>query len=267
MNDNIFKQALVQGRSQIGLWLGMANAYTAEMLAGSGFDWLLIDGEHAPNTLDTILAQLQALAAYPVHPVVRCSWNDAVEIKRLLDIGARNLLVPMVQDASQAAAAVAATRYPPHGVRGVGAALARASQWNRTPQYLAHANAQICVLVQVETRAALSELEAICAVDGVDGVFIGPSDLAADMGQIGNPGHSEVQQAVEDAIARIRASGKAAGILIGDETLARRYIELGCAFTAVGVDTTLFTRSAEALARRFKAEGAPAPTPSGPSVY
>lgn len=267
MNDNIFKRALAQGHSQIGLWLGMANAYAAEMLADSGFDWLLIDGEHAPNTLDTILGQLQALAAYPVHPVVRCSWNDAVEIKRLLDIGARNLLVPMVQDASQAAAAVAATRYPPQGVRGVGAALARASQWNRTPQYLARANAQICVLVQVETRAALAELEAICAVDGVDGVFIGPSDLAADMGQIGNPGHPEVQQAIEDAIARIRANGKAAGILIGDETLARRYIELGCAFTAVGVDTTLLTRGAEALARRFKAECAPPPTPKGPSVY
>ncbi|MDH0686355.1 4-hydroxy-2-oxoheptanedioate aldolase [Achromobacter animicus] len=268
MTANLFKQALAARQSQIGLWLGMANAYAAEMLAGAGFDWLLIDGEHAPNTLDSVLAQLQALAAYPVHPVVRCAWNDTVEIKRLLDIGTRNLLVPMVQDAVQAAAAVSATRYPPLGVRGVGAALARASQWNRPPNYLTQANAQICVLVQVETLTALANLDAICAVDGVDGVFIGPSDLAADMGHLGCPGHPDVQRAVEDAIARIKASGKAAGILIADEALARRYIELGTTFTAVGVDTTVLARGAEALARRFKGDSAPlAPKPSGPSVY
>jgi 4-hydroxy-2-oxoheptanedioate aldolase len=173
-----------------------------------------------------------------------------------------------VQNAEQAAAAVAATRYPPQGIRGVGSALARASQWNRTPGYLEHAGAQLCVLVQVETRAALAELDAICAVDGVDGVFIGPSDLAADLGHLGNPGHPDVQRAVEDAIACICQSSKAAGILIGDETLARRYIELGTTFTAVGVDTTLLTRSAEALARRFKGERIPAaPKPDGPSVY
>lgn len=266
--ENLFKKALAARQSQIGLWLGMANAYTADMLAGAGFDWLLIDGEHAPNTLDSILAQLQAVAAYPVHPVVRCAWNDAVEIKRLLDIGTRNLLVPMVQDAAQAAAAVAATRYPPHGIRGVGAALARASQWNRTPDYLAQAASRLCVLVQVETRTALANLGAICAVDGVDGVFIGPSDLAADMGHLGSPGHPDVQRAVEDAIATICAAGKAAGVLIGDEGLARRYIGLGTTFTAVGVDTTVLVRGAEALARRFKGDAAlPIPKPSGPSVY
>jgi len=268
MKENEFKRALAQRQSQIGLWLGIPSAYTAEILAGAGFDWMLIDGEHAPNTLDSILAQLQAVAAYAVHPVVRCAWNDPVEIKRLLDLGARNLLVPMVQDAAQAAAAVAATRYPPEGIRGVGSALARASQWNRTPGYLAQAGAQLCVLVQVETRAALAELDAICAVDGVDGVFIGPSDLAADLGLLGNPGHPDVQLAVEDAIGRICRSGKAAGILIGDETLACRYIELGTTFTAVGVDTTLLARSAEALARRFKGDSmTAAPKAAGLSVY
>lgn len=265
---NTFKHALAARQSQIGLWLGMCSPYTAEMIGGAGFDWLLIDGEHAPNTLDTILGQLQALAPHPVHPVVRSAWNDPVEIKRLLDIGATTLLVPMVQDAGQAAQAVAATRYPPQGVRGVGAALARASQWNRTPDYLSRANDQVCVLVQVETAAAMTQIEAICAVDGVDGVFIGPSDLAADMGHLGEPGHPDVQRAVEDGIARINACGKAAGILIADEALARRYIELGTTFTAVGVDTSLLVKSAQALAQRFKgAAAAPAANPTGPSVY
>jgi 4-hydroxy-2-oxoheptanedioate aldolase len=263
MTENLFKRALAQQQSQIGLWLGMASPYTAEMLGGAGFDWLLIDGEHAPNTLSSVLGQLQALAPYPVHPVVRPAWNDPVEIKRLLDIGARNLLVPMVQNAAEAAAAVAATRYPPQGIRGVGAALARASQWNRDTAYLAQASSQLCVLAQVETSAALAALDEICQVDGVDGVFIGPADLAADMGHLGNPFHPEVQAAIEEAIACIRASGKAAGILMGDETLARRYIELGAVFTAVGVDTTLLTRNAEALARRFKSPGAPLATPPG----
>jgi 4-hydroxy-2-oxoheptanedioate aldolase len=266
--QNLFKSALAQRQSQIGLWLGLANGYSAEMLGGAGFDWLLIDGEHAPNTVDSVLAQLQALAPFPVHPVVRCGSNDAVEIKRLLDIGTCNLLVPMVQDAQQAAAAVAATRYPPQGIRGVGAALARASQWNRTPDYLAQANAQMCVLVQVETAHAMTQIEEICAVDGVDGVFIGPADLAADMGYLGNPAHPEVQRAVADGIARIVACGRAPGILIADEALARGYIELGTTFTAVGVDTTLLARAAEALARRFKGTAAvPPAAPAAPSVY
>jgi 4-hydroxy-2-oxoheptanedioate aldolase len=266
--QNSFKRALAQKQSQIGLWLGMCNGYAAEMVAGAGFDWLLIDGEHAPNTLDSMLAQLQALAAHPVHPVVRCASNNAVEIKRLLDIGVRNLLVPMVQNADEAAAAVAATRYPPQGIRGVGAALARASQFDRIPDYLTRANAQMCVLVQAESRSALAQIEAICAVDGVDGVFIGPADLAADMGYLGNPGHPEVQHAIEQAIGRIVGCGKAAGILIGDEVLARRYIELGTTFTAVGVDALLLARSAEALARRFKGQTSVRTSASaGPSVY
>lgn len=163
------------------------------MLADAGFDWLLIDGEHAPNTVPSILAQLQALAAYPVRPVVRASWNDTVQIKQLLDLGVQTLLVPMVQDATEAAAAVAATRYPPQGVRGVGSAMARASRWNRVGGYLAQANGEMCVLVQVETRAGLAHLDAIAATEGVDGVFIGPADLAADMGHLGNPGHPDAE--------------------------------------------------------------------------
>ena len=247
---NTFKAALVRGESQIGLWLGLANGYAAEVVAGAGFDWLLIDGEHAPNTLDSILAQLQTLAAYPLEPVVRPAWNDPVEIKRLLDLGARTLLVPMIQSADEAAAAVAAMRYPPSGMRGVGSALARASRWNRLPAYLDEANAAMCTLVQVETRRGIEALDEICAVDGVDGVFIGPADLAADYGYLGRPGDPAMQQIIEAALARIRRHGKAAGILVSDQKLAERYIECGSLFTAVGVDATLLARAATDLAAR-----------------
>ena len=184
---NPFKAALRDGRRQIGLWLGLASPYSAELLAGAGFDWLLIDGEHAPNELNDVLLQLQAIAPYPSHPVVRAASNDPVRIKQLLDIGAQTLMLPMVQSAADAAQAVAATRYPPRGIRGVGSALARASRWNRVPDYLTRADSEICVLVQVETRRGLAELDAIATTDGVDGVFIGPADLAADMGHPGRP--------------------------------------------------------------------------------
>lgn len=179
---NPFKRALAERRPQIGLWLAMAHPYPAEIVAGAGFDWLLIDGEHAPNQLQSTLAQLQAVAPYPVHPIVRPAWNDLVEIKRLLDIGAQTLLVPMVQSAEEARAAVAAMRYPPHGTRGVGSALARASRWNRVDDYVRRADAEMCTLVQVETPRGVEHLDAILAVEGVDGVFIGPADLAASMG-------------------------------------------------------------------------------------
>lgn len=266
--DNRFKRDLLARRSQIGIWLGMCNHIAAEITAGSGFDWVLIDTEHAPNTIESVLSQLQAVASYAAHPVVRSGWNDPIEIKRLLDIGVQTLLVPMVQNAEEAMAAVAATRYPPSGVRGVGSALARASRWNRIPNYLARANAEICVLVQVETRAALGQIDAICAVEGVDGVFIGPADLAADMGLLGNPGHPDVQNAIKQAIARIVRSGKAPGILMSDIKLAESFIAQGSLFTAVGVDTTLLARGAESLAAQFaKPEiGKPA-APSGAAVY
>ncbi|OZH59673.1 hypothetical protein CFB03_08020 [Salmonella enterica subsp. enterica serovar Typhimurium] len=251
---NAFKDALKAGRPQIGLWLGLANSYSAELLAGAGFDWLLIDGEHAPNNVQTVLTQLQAIAPYPSQPVVRPSWNDPVQIKQLLDVGAQTLLIPMVQNADEARNAVAATRYPPAGIRGVGSALARASRWNRIPEYLHLANDAMCVLVQIETREAMSNLASILDVDGIDGVFIGPADLSADMGFAGNPQHPEVQAAIENAIVQIRAAGKAPGILMANEALAKRYLELGALFVAVGVDTTLLARGAEALAARFGVE-------------
>ncbi|MDN7588884.1 4-hydroxy-2-oxoheptanedioate aldolase [Burkholderia seminalis] len=255
ISSNVFKAALARGDAQVGLWLGLANPYSAEVVAGAGFDWLLIDGEHAPNTVPTILTQLQAIAPYPSHPVVRVPWNDPVIVKQVLDLGAQTLLVPMVQSADEARAAVAATRYPPHGIRGVGSALARASRWNRVGDYLHRANDEMAVLVQVETRAGLEAIDAIARVDGVDGVFIGPADLAADLGHLGNPGHPVVQAAIDGAIRTIKAAGKAPGILSADEAAARRYLDAGALFVAVGVDATLLARSAERLAAQFNGKG------------
>ena len=262
---NNFKRALRAGQPQIGLWAGMAHPYPAEICAGAGFDWLLIDGEHAPNTVQTVLAQLQAVAAYPVAPVVRPSWNDFVQIKQLLDAGAQTLLVPMIQSAEEAAAAVSAMRYPPEGIRGLGAALARASRWNRIPDYVRRANDEMCLLVQIETPEGLQALDEILAVDGVDGVFIGPADLSATMGHMGNPGHPDVRAAIDDAIVRIVRAGKAAGILHADAAQARHCLELGATFVAVGVDASLLARAAEKLAQDFK--GAPAASGKGGGPY
>jgi len=261
---NHFKRALRAGRPQIGLWAGLANPYTAEICAGAGFDWLLIDGEHAPNTLQTMLGQLQAVAPYPVAPVVRPPWNDFVQIKQILDAGAQTLLVPMIQSAEEATAAVAAMRYPPHGMRGLGSALARSSRWNRIPDYVQRANDEMCLLVQVETPQGVQALDDILAIEGVDGVFIGPADLSASMGHLGNPGHPEVRAAIDDAVGRIVRAGKAAGILHTDPAQARHYLELGATFVAVGVDATLLARAAEKLAASFKQDAPAAPAASGP---
>lgn len=252
MPVNTFKKALAEGRPQIGLWLGLANGYAAELAANAGFDWLLIDGEHAPNDLRTILAQLQATAPYPAQPVVRPPIGDTALIKQYLDIGVQTLLVPMVETADQARQLVRAMRYPPDGVRGVGSALARASRWNSIPGYLDKADAEMCLLVQIESAEALNNLDEIAAVDGVDGVFIGPADLSASMGHRGEPGHQEVQAAIEDGIARIQKAGKAAGILNANKDMARRYLELGCLFVAVGVDTSLLMGALKTLAGEFK---------------
>jgi len=248
---NDFKRAILAGRQQIGLWVSLANAYSAEIVAGSGFDWLVIDGEHSPNDPPSVLPQLQAVAPYPSEPVVRPAWNDTVLIKRYLDIGARSLLVPYVQDANEAAAAVAAIRYPPKGVRGV-AGMTRASRYGRIDGYVKRAESELCLLVQIETRRGLDNLEAIAKVDGVDGVFIGPSDLAAGLGHLGEPGHAEVQSAIKDAIARIRSCAKPAGILATDEATTRRYIEWGTVFTAVGLDAMVLARESEKLAAKFR---------------
>ena len=251
MPRNLFKEALVAGRQQVGLWVSLASPYSAEICAGAGFDWLVIDTEHSPNEVDTTLAQLQVVAAYPVAPVVRPAWNDKVLIKRHLDIGAQTLLVPYVQDANEAAAAVAATRFPLRGVRGV-AGVTRASRFGRVANYAKRAEDELCLILQVENRAGLDNLEEIAKVDGVDGVFVGPADLAAGLGHLGEQSHPEVQSAIKDAIARIRACGKSAGILATDEASARRYIEWGTTFTAVGLDAMVLARELEKLATKFR---------------
>ncbi len=250
-SHNPFKSALAHGQAQVGLWLSMADPYLAEVSATAGFDWLLIDGEHAPNDLRGTLAALQSVAPYRSHPVVRAVAGETPLIKQLLDIGARTLLVPMVDTADQARAVVAATRYPPLGVRGVGSAVGRASRWSTREDYLEVADDEICLLVQAETVQALSNLAAICDVPGVDGVFIGPADLAASMGHRGRPGHPDVQAAIEHAMRVIIEHGKAAGTLTSDPALARRYLDLGCTFVAVGVDVLLYANTARRLAASF----------------
>jgi 2-keto-3-deoxy-L-rhamnonate aldolase RhmA len=248
---NAFKHAIAAGKLQIGLWSSLASNIAAEIISDSGFDWILLDTEHSPNEIPGLLSQLQAVQAGTATPIIRPAWNDAVLAKRCLDIGAQALLFPYVQNAEEARRAVASTRYPTDGIRGVSVA-ARASRYGRTPGYLTKANSEICVLVQVETRAALDRLEAIAKVEGIDGVFIGPSDLAASLGHLGNPAHAEVQAAMHDAVKRLKALGKPAGILTGNEEEARRYIDWGYLFVAVGVDVGLLAKSADTLAKRFK---------------
>jgi 4-hydroxy-2-oxoheptanedioate aldolase len=247
---NAFKAALAAHRLQIGLWSSLCSNIAAEILAGCGFDWILLDTEHSPNEVPGLLSQLQGMALGSATPVVRPAWNDPVLIKRVLDIGAQSVLLPYIQNADEARRAVAATRYPPAGIRGVTGS-GRASNYGRVAGYLQNADREICVLVQVETRTALGELEAIAAVDGVDGIFVGPSDLAASLGHIGHPQHPEVQQALEDAVRRLKSAGKPAGILTANETEARLYIEWGYTFVAVGSDIGLLARGAE-LAQKFK---------------
>ncbi|HDX1179748.1 TPA: 4-hydroxy-2-oxoheptanedioate aldolase [Pasteurella multocida] len=264
---NHFKQALKEKKPQIGLWIGLADGYACELAATAGFDWLLLDGEHAPNDLRTLLHQLQTLAAYPTTPIIRPVIGQRHTIKQLLDIGAQTLLVPMVETAEQARELVKAIHYPPKGVRGVGSALARASRWNSIPNYLQQADDEICLLVQVENKTGLQNLKAIAEVDGVDGVFIGPADLSASLGHLGNPSHPEVQQAIEQAIATICAADKAAGILYADEKMAKHYLALGCTFVAVGVDTSLLMRALNDLSQKFKSSNALENTASANQIY
>lgn len=259
---NTVKQALQAGQQAIGCWVGFADANVAEALAGCGFDWLLLDGEHAPNDPRTVLDQLRAIAPYPVQAVVRPVVGDVALVKQYLDVGAQTLLIPMIDTPEHAAQMVSATRYAPDGIRGMGAALARASRWNQIPDYVHHANGQMCLLVQAETTLALQNLGSIAAVDGVDGVFFGPADLSASMGYRGQANHPEVQQAILNGIATVRAAGKATGILMADKAMAQMYLDAGAQFVAVGVDTTLLVRAATDLAAHFKHKAAPHAAPS-----
>jgi 4-hydroxy-2-oxoheptanedioate aldolase len=251
---NRFKAALRAGQQQIGLWCTIPNAGHAEAMALCGYDWLLIDSEHVAMSLETMHAMLQAAAPHPTHCVVRPGSLDLVEIKRLLDIGAQSLLIPMVNTADEARRAVAATRYAPEGLRGF-AGISRATHYGLVEGYATRAAEELCVLVQVESVEALSNLEEICAVDGVDGVFIGPADLAASMGYPGQGAHPEVQAAALDAITRIRACGKPAGILTLNPDFLAAAHAAGTGFTAVAVDQDLLLRAARALSAEWKARG------------
>jgi 2-keto-3-deoxy-L-rhamnonate aldolase RhmA len=247
---NTFKHAIAKGELQIGLWCSLCSPITAEIVCHSGFDWLLLDTEHSPNEVPDVLSQLQAVQTGSASPIVRPAWNDIVLIKRLLDIGAQSLLIPFVQTADEARRAVEATRYPPGGIRGITGS-GRASRYGRVTNYLKNASQEICLLVQVETKSALDRIEEIASVDGIDGIFIGPNDLAASFGQIGNWAHPEVQSALEDAVRRLKKIGKPAGILTPNEEEAKRFIQWGYTFVAVGADLGLLARGADALAKRF----------------
>jgi 4-hydroxy-2-oxoheptanedioate aldolase len=249
--QNAFKRALAAGRPQIGLWSSLSSNYTVEVIAGAGFDWILLDTEHSPNDLESLLTQLQAAAPYPTTPVVRVPWNDMVAIKRILDIGAQSLLVPYVSTTAEARAAVSYMRYPPAGLRGV-AGTTRATRFGRIRDYARRAHEELCLLVQVETQQGLESIEAICAVEGVDGVFIGPADLHASLGHTGETANPKVTPLIDEAIRRIRRAGKAPGILTGVQADARRYLECGALFVAVGADVAILARGAEALAASFR---------------
>jgi 4-hydroxy-2-oxoheptanedioate aldolase len=254
MPVNHFKHALKAGKPQIGLWSSLCSNITAEVIAGAGFDWILLDTEHSPNELPMVMSQLQAASGGTATAIVRPAWNDMVLIKRYLDIGSQSLLLPYVQNAEEAANAVRYTRYPPQGVRGVSIS-SRATGFARIPDYFKRVHDELCVLVQVETRMALSNLEAIAATEGVDGVFVGPADLSADLGFVGQPGHPENWKTIEDAVRRIRKAGKAPGILVG-EADGQRALDMGCLFVAVGSDLNILARGADALAKKFKKEQA-----------
>ncbi|MFK7754195.1 MAG: aldolase/citrate lyase family protein [Sedimentitalea sp.] len=249
---NTFKQRLNAGETLIGCWLGLADDYAAEVMGTAGFDWLVVDGEHGPNDIRSIRAQLTALAACTSEPVVRLPIGETWMIKQALDAGAQTLLIPMVDSAEQTAQLVAACRYPPHGVRGVGAALGRASRFNEITDYVPTANAEICLLVQVESVKGLAALDDILAIEGVDGVFIGPADLSTDMGFGGNSEAPEVKATIKDALGKIAAAGKAPGILATTDAPTQRYLDQGAKFIAVGADVLMLADAARSLAKRWK---------------
>jgi 4-hydroxy-2-oxoheptanedioate aldolase len=252
---NPFKKALADKRVQYGLWSSMLAPIPTEISAAAGFDWLLLDGEHSPNTPHNLLQQSQILAGYPgTHAIARIpmghGWVGQAMIKQVLDVGIQTILVPMVETAEQARELVRCMRYPPQGIRGM--AGVRASGWGRNVNYAKEANAQVCLLVQAETRAAIDNLDEIAAVDGVDGVFVGPADLSAAYDHVGDPWHPEMLKIHEDAFRRIQAAGKAVGILTLEEERARQHVQMGALFIAVGTDTNLLVKGSNALAKAFK---------------
>jgi len=251
---NTFKRRLLAGETLIGCWCSLANPITTEVLGIAGFDWLLLDGEHSPNDVRTFIPQLMALKDSASAPIVRPSWNETVEIKRLLDAGFYNFLIPFVQTADDARRAVAATRYPPEGVRGVSVSQ-RSNRFGTVADYFRDVNAQICVLVQIESRAGLAAAAEIAAVDGVDGIFVGPSDLAAAFGHLGAPDHPSVQSAIAEIFAIAKAAGKPSGILAPIEADARRYLAMGAGFVAVGSDLGVFRNATQQLRDRFARSG------------
>lgn len=251
-------------RPLVGGWVCSGSPLVAEIMAGSGLDWLLIDMEHSPNTLESVLAQLQAVAAYPVTPIVRVPIGDVVTIKQVLDVGAQNVLVPMVSTAEEARAVVEAVRYPPRGRRGVGSALARSARWNRVGDYLSAADDYVSVFVQIETAEGVDAAAQIAAVDGIDGVFVGPSDLAASMGLIGQQTHPDVTAAALRAFSAVRGAAKPVGVNAFDPAVAQSYVDAGADFVLVGADVALLARGSEALAARWIPTSAP-PSPPTPS--
>lgn len=249
--ENPFKRALLGGTPQIGLWSSLASNIVAELLSYAGYDWLLFDTEHSPNEIPELITQLQALKGSPTAAVVRPAVNDTVILKRLLDIGFYNFLIPFVQTADEARAAVAATRYPPEGVRGV-SVMQRSNHYGYLPDYFAKINQAICVLVQIETLAGVEALPEICAVEGVDGVFVGPSDLSASLGLLGQSNHPTVQDTIRRINDQCRRLGKVSGILAPVPADAERYLDWGFGFVAVGSDLGLLRNASRDLAARFK---------------
>lgn len=252
--ENTFKRALAEGTHLVGCWMSFGEAVTAEIMGTAGFDWLVIDAEHVPNDIRSIRDQLVALRGSPSHPVVRVPVGEIWIIKQVLDCGAQTVLVPMVESAEQARELVRACRYPPFGTRGVGAAATRATGFGQIPDYVKTADDQTCLIVQVESRAGLAALDDILAVDGVDGVFIGPADLSTDMGLFGDSTLPQVREAITDAIRRIKAAGKAPGCLGVTGEAANAYWDMGAQFLAVGIDVLLLARGARALASDWQAK-------------
>ncbi len=252
---NRFRQDLLAGKTQIGCWVSLGSAISTEVLGVAGFDWLLLDAEHAPNDVLNLIPQLMALKDSPSAPVVRPPWNDTVVIKRLLDAGFFNFLIPFVESAEQARCAVAATRYPPQGVRGVSVSQ-RGNRYGAQADYFSAVNDQIAVIVQIESRAGVAAAAEIAAVDGVDCLFVGPSDLAAGFGHFGQPNHPEVQGAIASVLAAARAAGKPTGILSPAEADARRYLAQGLTFVAVGSDLGVLRMQTQALADKYRNPGA-----------